>query len=73
MSSGVQIITSTEDGAVVLINFTMFSGVEMLQRGEQLWSKNSPPFPRSVQPNVDGYIYGMCDGKLYEKITNNKK
>jgi hypothetical protein len=36
MSSGVEIITSTEDGAVVLINFTMFSGVEMLQRGEQL-------------------------------------
>ena len=62
MSTGVEIINNTDDGSGVLINFTMISGDEMMQRGEQFGSKNSPPFPKCFQPNVDGYIYGMCDG-----------
>ncbi|EFX76857.1 hypothetical protein DAPPUDRAFT_106735 [Daphnia pulex] len=76
MSSGVEIVTSTEDGSGVLINLPMFSGVEMMQRGEQFGSKNSPPFPKSVQPNVDGYIYGMCDegtSRMVRHVNHRKR
>ena len=41
-------------------NFTMFSGEQMLERGEEIQiTQNSP---ESTEANIDGYITGMAIG-----------
>lgn len=50
----------------------MFSGDEMFEKEELYGSSESATFPSSSQPNINGYLTGMCEGKLYEILTNKK-
>jgi hypothetical protein len=63
MASGVEIVYSNDYGTGVNLNFTMCTGEELMEIGKQYNPKNSPPFPISTEPNVYGFVYGMCDGK----------
>jgi hypothetical protein len=63
MASGVEIVYANKHGTGVRQDFTKCTGEEMFEIWKQYNPKNSPPFPPSTEPNIFGYVYGMCDGK----------
>ncbi|EFX60789.1 hypothetical protein DAPPUDRAFT_122959 [Daphnia pulex] len=75
MASGVQIVYNTIYGTGVNQNFTFCTGEELIEIGKQYKAKNSPPFPESTEPNVNGYVYGICDeatGRLLRHVDHRK-
>jgi hypothetical protein len=63
MASGVEIVFMNKYGTGVNQDFAMCTGEELFEIGKQYNPKNSPQFPISTEPNVYGYVYGMCEGK----------
>jgi hypothetical protein len=71
MASGVEIVYNTKYGTGVSQNFTLCTNEELIEIGKQYKSKNSPPFPKYTEPKVNGYVYGMCEGKLFHNLKKN--
>jgi hypothetical protein len=60
MAHGVHITKGDNNKRGVERNFTMLSGEQMLERGEEIQiTQNSP---ESTEANIDGYITGMAIG-----------
>jgi hypothetical protein len=66
MSYGVHIKKADNQKIGVEQNFTMFNGKKMLERAEEIITKQN--YPDSTKANIDGYITGMAKGILIKQI-----